>query len=244
MSPESHLATKCPHCAAAMTAMTLAGHVGTSVTIDSCTSCQSFWFDTHESLQLSPASTLTLFKLIGEHSASGKSTLSSVLRCPRCAARLILTHDVQRNTRFTYWRCDSHHGRFITFFDFLREKNFIRPLSPQQLEELRQNIQIVNCSNCGAPVDLAIGSACTHCGSPISMLDMKQAEQMVAQLQRASEPRPVDPALPLELARARREVEASFASFGSDPDWWKDASSTGLVEAGISAVARWLKKNG
>jgi DNA-directed RNA polymerase subunit RPC12/RpoP len=159
-----------------MAGMTLAGHAGTSLSIDSCTNCQAFWFDTHESLQLSPGSTLKLFKLIGEHSSSGKSAFSGVLRCPRCAARLLLTHDFQRNTPFSYWRCDSNHGRFITFFDFLREKNFIRPLSPQQLEELRQNIQIVNCSNCGAPVDLATSSACTHCSSPISMLDMKQAE--------------------------------------------------------------------
>jgi DNA-directed RNA polymerase subunit RPC12/RpoP len=225
-----------------MAAMTLAGHMGTSVSIDSCTNCQAFWFDAHESLQLSPGSTLTLFKLIGEHSSSGRAAFSGVLRCPRCAARLILTHDFQRNTRFTYWRCDAQHGRFITFFDFLREKNFIRPLSPPQLEELRRNVQIVNCSNCGAPVDLATGSACTHCSSPISMLDMKQAEQLVAQLQRASEPRPVDPALPLELARAKRELDASFAAVGADADWWKDASSAGLVEAGISAVARWLKK--
>jgi hypothetical protein len=71
------------------------------------------------------------------------------------------------------------------------------------------------------------------------MLDMKQAEQLVIQLRKASEPRPIDPALPMELARVRREVEASFASLGSGKEWWDDASSSGLVEAGLSAVARW-----
>jgi len=30
--------------------------------------------------------------------------------------------------------------------DFLREKDFIHPLSPQQINELRKNIQIVKCS--------------------------------------------------------------------------------------------------
>lgn len=227
-----------------MTAMTLDGHVGTTVAVDVCTSCQAFWFDQYESLQLSPGSTLKLFKLIGERSSSGKTSLSKVLRCPRCSARLLPTHDLQRATPFQYWRCDHEHGRFITFFDFLREKNFIRPLTEQQIQELRQNIQIINCSNCGAPIDLMKASACPHCGSAIAMLDLKQAEQMVAQLQRASEPRPVDPALPLELARARREVEASFASFEPGADWWRDASSSGLVEAGLSVVARWLKKSG
>ena len=132
----------------------------------------------------------------------------------------------------------------ITFFNFLREKNFIRPLSPQQLEELRENIQMVNCSNCGAPIDLGTASSCTHCGSPVSMLDMKQAEQMIAQLRQADRhDRPIDPALPLQLERARRDVEASLGSWQGDAEWWKDASSTGLVEAGLTAAARWLKKS-
>jgi hypothetical protein len=227
-----------------MAAMTLDGHEGTVVAIDVCTGCQTIWFDRYESLRLSPGSTLKLFQLIGERSASGKTPLQKVLRCPRCASRLLPAKDRQRNTPFQYWRCDREHGRFITFFDFLREKNFIRPLSAQQIAELRQNVQIVNCSNCGAPIDLKIDSTCRHCGSPISMLDMKQAHEMVAHLQQAAQPRPIDPSLPLELARARREVEASFASLESGAEWWHDVSSSGLVEAGLSAVARWLKKSG
>ena len=227
-----------------MTAMTLDGHVGSSVAIDVCTGCRVFWFDQHESLQLAPGSTLKLFTLIGEHASSAKPQLATVLRCPRCASRLLPTHDLQRNTPFQYWRCDKEHGRLITFYDFLREKNFIHALSAQQIAELRQNVQTVNCSNCGAPIDLTTASACAHCGSPVSMLDMKQAEQMVAQLQQAAQPRPIDPTLPLELALAKRKVETLFVPFESSEDWWKDVSSSGLVEAGLSAVARWLKKSG
>ena len=133
------------------------------------------------------------------------------------------------------WAWTLHH-----VFDFLREKDFIRPLSPHQLAELRQNVQFVNRSNCGGSVDLAKGSFCAHCGTPLSMLDSKQAEAVVAQLKRASEPRPIDPSLPLELARARRDVEASFAASGED--WWKDAASSGLVEAGFGALMAWLRK--
>jgi len=224
-----------------MASMSLDGHSGTTIPIDFCSSCQAIWFDRHEDLQLSPASTLKLFKLIGERSASGKTPLAKVLRCPRCAARLLPTHDRQRNTPFQYWRCDHEHGRFITFFEFLREKSFIRQLSPQQLADLRQNVQTINCSNCGAPIDLSTASTCTHCGSPISMLDMKQAEEMVNQLKRAAEPRPIDPSLPLELARVRADVEALFPS---DTDYWKDASSSGLVQAGIGVVLKWLSRAG
>jgi hypothetical protein len=233
--------TTCSSCATGMMALSLETRLGAAIDIDACTACRAFWFDSHENLQISPGSTLRLFTLIGEQSATAKTLFADVLRCPRCASRLILTHDVQRNTRFQYWRCDNQHGRFIGFFDFLREKNFIRPLSRSQIEELRQNVQTVNCSNCGALIDLATSSVCRHCGSPLSMLDMKHAEQMVAELRRASQPRPLDPALPLNLAKARRDVESTFTSFTRDSYSWTDASTLGLVEAGLNAVARWLK---
>ena len=234
----------CPSCSAVMTALALEGHVGTPVDIDLCAGCQVFWFDRRESLQLSPGSTLTLFARIGEGAASRTAPLASVLRCPLCQSRLLPTNDRQRNTPFRYWRCDHDHGRLITWFDFLREKHFIKPLSAQQLAELRQHVQMINCSNCGGPIDLAGHSSCPHCGSPISMLDLKQAEQVVADLRAAAAPKTVDPALPLELARARRQVDLAFQSLERDPTWWKDAASTGIVEAGLSAVARWLKTSG
>jgi DNA-directed RNA polymerase subunit RPC12/RpoP len=232
----------CPGCGADMTATTLDGHGGTSIVIDTCTTCQAFWFDKHESLQLAPVSTLKLFSLIGEQKGARSASLPSVMRCPRCSSRLLATNDLQRNTPFHYWRCDAGHGRLITFFDFLREKDFIRPLSPAQLQELRNNVQSVNCSNCGGSIDLARGGVCSHCGSPISMLDVKQAEAVVRQLQAAAQPKPIDPALPIELARARIQVEAAFPH-GSGELWWNDVSDTNLVQAGLKAVLRWLKSS-
>jgi hypothetical protein len=234
----------CPGCGSEMTSMTLDGHLSVPIVIDLCRGCQAFWFDKYENLKLSPGSTLRLMKFIGEQVSPGNRTLANALRCPRCASSLLLTNDLQRSTRFTYWRCAKEHGRFIRFFEFLREKNFIRPLSPQQIAELKQNIQTVNCSNCGASIDLTRASSCMHCGSPISILDMKQPQRMLEQLQQADEPKPVDPALPLELARAKRDVEATFAGLESSPEWWSDTSSSDLVQAGLSAVARWLTKSG
>ena len=150
---------------------------------------------------------------------------------------------MQRATRFVYLRCPNDHGRLTSFFDFLREKDFIRPLTPQQMEDLRQNVQSVNCSNCGAPVDLAKAAACEHCGTALSMLDLTQAEKLVRQLRTATDrtAQPIDPSLPLELARARREVEAAFAGVPDDRGWFETASSTGLIAAGLSVAARWLK---
>jgi DNA-directed RNA polymerase subunit RPC12/RpoP len=234
---------KCLNCSAEMTSMTLEAHLTAPVTIDLCAGCQAFWFDKYEDLQLSAGSVLKLMKLIGENSSPAKTPLAEMLRCHRCASRLLLTHDLQRNTKFSYWRCEEH-GRFIGFLDFLREKNFIRTLSPQEIKELREKVQTVNCSNCGAAISLATDSVCTHCGSPISILDMKQPQQMLNDLKKAAEPRPVDPALPLELARVKRETEHLFGPERSDPDWLSDASSSSLVHAGLNALARWLTKSG
>ena len=226
---------------------TFDGHAGRPVAIDVCLPCQSFWFDAHESVQLSPGGTLALFRLIGEHGGRRPFSNADVAKCPHCKARLRLTQDMQRATRFSYLKCPNGHGRLTTFFDFLREKDFIRPLTPQQIEELRRNVQSVNCANCGAPVDVTVGAACAHCGSPLSMLDLKQAERLVEQLQKAEDRahQPVDPTLPIELERVRRQTERVFAGFRNDEVWTSVASSAGadlnLVTAGLSLVARWLK---
>ena len=239
-----------------MHALSLDDHLARATVVDVCHACQAIWFDTHESPRLTPGSTLTLFRIIGEHVAPVRHGDRDEAVCPRCRARLRRTHDRQRATRFEYLRCPDGHGRLTSFFDFLREKNFIAPLSPQQVEELRRHVQSVNCSNCGAAVSVAVDAACEHCGSPLSMLDLDQAAALVAQLRRAADPgarsadaaqpargtRSVDPALPLELARARREVERAFEGIAEDERYFQDVSASGLVGAGLGALARWLSR--
>jgi DNA-directed RNA polymerase subunit RPC12/RpoP len=221
---------------------TLDGHLGRPVTVDLCGPCQAIWFDSRENLQLTPGATLSLFRLIGEHIAKPGVAEGDVAKCPRCKSQLRRTQDMQRATRFEYFRCPHDHGRLTTFFDFLKEKDFVRPLTPQQIAELRKNIQMVNCSNCGAPIDLAKTSDCTHCGSPLSMLDMTQAETLVARLRDADRTdKPVDPALPLALARARREADAAFQGLPGNSVWLEEGNSFGLVGAGLVALARLLK---
>jgi len=230
----------CPACGGRMAGHTFEARLGRSVSIDLCPACQLLWFDHGESLQLTPASTLKLFGIIGDQAASGRRGVPAEMGCPRCGSRLGLAHDLQRNTRFQYWSCPDGHGRLTSFLDFLREKDFIRPLSPSQVEELRSRVKAVTCSNCGAPVDLAVGSTCSHCGSPLSMLDLEQAGRLVAQLREADRTdKPVDPTMPLEMERARRDVEAAFAAFQKEkePDWTLDIGS------GLAALARWIDQS-
>ncbi len=175
----------CPSCGAPFTTERLDGYLDAALSVDACRACQLFWFDRYESLQLSPGATLALFRVIGDAAAGARPRIRVGSVCPRCGSHLLLTHDLQRNTPFTYWRCETGHGRLITFYDFLKEKDFIRPLSPGQIAEMRQNLQAVNCSNCGAPIDLARSSACGHCGSPLSMLDLHRADELIRELQQA-----------------------------------------------------------
>ena len=90
----------------------------------------------HLALQLTPGATLTLFRAIGEHVRKPEPHDHELVKCPKCKGRLRRTQDLQRNTRFTYFRCPNDHGRLTTFFEFLKEKDFIRPLSPQQIVTL------------------------------------------------------------------------------------------------------------
>jgi hypothetical protein len=221
-----------------MTDWTLGSRLGAQLTIDVCAPCQAFWFDEHKDLQLSPASTLQLMKYIGEHSSSSKPALSQSLWCPRCGTGLTLAHNMARSVRFTYWQCPNQHGHFITFFEFLKEKNFIHPLSPIELQRLRESVQTVNCSSCGASIDLQNNSACPYCHSPIAILDLKQQQEMLELLKEAAAPKPVDPTLPFKLAQAKIEASTVFAEH--DTQWWDDAQSGDLVQAGLNAVARWL----
>lgn len=221
------------------------GRYGRPLVLDLCYACTGLWFDELEALQLGPGATLDLFRLMDERQAASRSPLGARLACPRCRGVLRLTHDRQRETRFHYFRCLENHGRFMTFFQFLRSRNFVRELNAKEVAELRDRIRSVNCSNCGAPVDVAQASACAHCRTPISILDPGQLKKTMAELQEAEtrEQRGVDPALPLALARERRQAERVFADL-QERDWLNDLRftprSTGLVEAGLHAlVDRW-----
>lgn len=232
----------CPNCAEPAVEMTLETRVNSTLRVDVCAECQAIWFDKYEDLQLSPGSTLKMMKFIGAHSSQSIPPPAKTIRCPRCASVLLSTHDMARSTRFSYWRCPKDHGRYIGFLDFLREKNFIRQLSPEQIRDLRRNVQNINCSNCGAPIDLNTASSCAHCGSPISMLDMQQPQALLKELQQAAEPPPPDPNLGIKLAWAKQQAEAAF----NEPDagGWTNASSSSLVHAGLDALTRWLAKSG
>jgi hypothetical protein len=156
--------------------------LGRSVTVDLCESCQCFWFDGHESLQLAPAAVLSLFRLIGARADRPQVQDGDLTRCPRCRAQLRRTRDMQRATRFEYFKCPNEHGRFMTYVEFLKTKDFIKALTPEQIEELRRQVASVNCANCGATVNVMRDAACDHCGSALSLIDVAHARELLGSL--------------------------------------------------------------
>ncbi|HEU4367057.1 MAG TPA: zf-TFIIB domain-containing protein [Methylomirabilota bacterium] len=231
----------CPGCEGPMDACRLDAHYGRSVELDVCHGCGLIWFDGRESIALTPGAVLHLFAALDAHRERRHPLQRDTMTCPRCRRRLAPTVDRQRAITFAYWRCPAEDGRLTTFFDFLREKNFVRPLSPERLAELRAYARTVNCSACGAAIDLARESACPHCRAPLSMLDPDQVQKVVGELQRAEERRTtVDPALPARLVTDRASIERAFRRVPGEVQRLDLGASFGLVESGISALVRLL----
>jgi len=224
----------CPGCGQLMQQHSLEGNYGIQVEIHACHSCSGFWFDRKEHLQITPGSTLELIRLMGPHRSA--SALPQVLSCPRCGERLVNTVDIQRNTRFSYFRCPQEDGHFITLFQFLREKNIVRSLSVPQINELRKRVKVIHCSNCGAPISLEKESICTYCQSPISMIDPTQVQATLAELQKQEDARhKVDPTTAARLVMDRLSVERCYEQLEAPPA--SPHSARGLIEVGLGALA-------
>jgi hypothetical protein len=158
---------------------TLARNVGGELQIDVCHSCHAIWFDRNESLQLAPGAVIDLFQDIHRHRDDSRRPLAERPQCPHCRTALALTRDVGKAGRFTYYRCAQDHGRLTPFSEFLREKQFVRSLSPAELARVRAELKTVRCSGCGAPIDLERESKCGFCRAPIAILDPDAVERAV-----------------------------------------------------------------
>jgi hypothetical protein len=157
------------------------GAIPRPIEVGCCAACGLFWFDDSASIRLTPKGVLSLFQYIGQ-AGRASNTLASSFACPRCQGALAYTHDLQRTTHFTFWRCPRDHGQLMAFNQFLAEKNFIRAPSAGELAKLRATVRQISCSQCGAPIDLAKDDACTHCGAPIALIDPESVAQAVREL--------------------------------------------------------------
>jgi len=194
--------------------------LGGDVALDVCFACQGIWFDDRESMQLAPASVVALFGLIHEHRDRPRQALASVMHCPRCRKALSPLRDVVKHGRFNYLRC-AEHGRFTVFSQFLVEKGFVRQVNAAEISRLRIEVAQLNCSACGAPVDLRKESACGYCQAPIVVLDADAVNKALADYLQ----RPV--ALPVTAPMPRRPAPGQVPA---------DPGAVDLLLEGISSA--------
>jgi hypothetical protein len=187
----------CPSCREAMGRQVFDRKTGGGVALDICFACHAIWFDPFESSQLTPGAVLKLFEEIHEKRDATGRPLAETCRCPVCRHALILTYDMERTNRITYYRCPTGHGRLTTFVQFLCEKNFVRSLSPVEIEKLKAVVKQVRCTSCGAPIDLARDAQCSYCHAPIAILDADAVQRTIAELS--------------DQERARRTVNPTVA---------------------------------
>ena len=156
------------------------------VEIDFCFGCHGIWFDHMENLKLAPEAIATVFKEMHRHRDAPLAPQPNQLSCPQCRAHLKQGFDLVRSGRFITHRCESRHGRFSTFSSFMIEKGFVRQLTRPEIADIARKVGVIHCSSCGAPVDLRKEDACSHCRSPLSLLDPQAVEKALQQYAKPS----------------------------------------------------------
>jgi hypothetical protein len=196
----------CPSCAQKMQTIVVESRSVGPIDIDVCVQCFVIWFDNAESAQLAPNAVVELFKIVNASSDKPRLPLAQALPCPRCHMKLHLTHDIAKAGRFSYYRCPSH-GRLTPFYQFLKEKQFIRQLSPMEIKQLRVDVKQIKCSGCGGAINLETDTACSYCGAAIAILDADAVTKAMGVWAAAAEER--RHSSPAEISEATLRIAAA-----------------------------------
>ena len=227
----------CPGCDAPMQRRAFPRKPVGDVELDFCFACHGVWFDAFESAQLTPGAVIHLFREIHEHDGTPGRPARDRMPCPRCRVPLKLTHDVQRTQRIVYHRCEQGHGRFSSFLQFLREKQFVRDLNLAEIDRLRATVRQVRCSGCGAPVDVQRDARCAYCRAPLAILDADAVGRTLQSL--AAEERrrtTVDPTAVMEAMLAGQRIERRVALAEGRANRALDLTAVDLVSGAIGLL--------
>ncbi len=224
-----------------------------AVRVNLCFDCAGFWFDHSDSVQLAPAAVIELFKEIHSHLSDSRRPAANRLPCPRCGDALVLGYDLSKAGKFSYSRCPRGDGRFTPFFQFLREKQFVRDLTAGEIQRVRSQVRQIRCSECGAPIDLEQSSQCKYCHAPVSFLDPEAVERAARMWSSADNRRHLGPTpealgnalMAIHLPHASQPTSSSganalaalLAGQGAHGDAGADLALD-LVSSGIRAIGR------
>jgi hypothetical protein len=239
----------CPNCQQSMQARDFERHDHGTVPVFLCFPCAGIWFDHFGSVQLAPAAVIELFKEIYAHRDGTRTPVAGRMRCPRCPDVLAVSFDMCKTGRFSYFLCHNGDGRYTPFFQFLREKQFVRNLTAAELQRVRAEVRQITCSQCGAPIDLEHDTECKYCHCPVSFLDPEAVQKAALVWSDADHRRHLSPSpeavgsalLSTQLNSTRAAPQASvlgdrllLALRDADPG----ALGPDLVSWGIHAIGR------
>lgn len=232
-------ATACGNCGTVMRAVALAGHYGSTVTIDLCPDCDLVWFDDVETARLSGPG---LLDLIGEMAAAHglpHRSVSASIACPRCAGPVRSVHNRSRWGASMQLACSKRHGAYQSFAQFLAEKGLTRPMGSADRARLLQRDGHLHCINCGA--ELAADAAqCRWCGSVPAIVDV--ARLAAALDPEAALPRHAVHATPLHASALG--CMACGAAVPRDAPWSCTQCGATLVAAGLAEAHRRIAELG
>jgi hypothetical protein len=201
----------CPNCRQPMQTRDLEQNYHGAVQVDLCFPCAAIWFDHSGSIQLAPAAVIELFKEIHAHLDDARQPVAERLPCPRCGDVLALGYDLSKSGKFSYYRCPKGDGRYTPFFQFLREKQFVRDLTTAEVQRVRSQVRQIRCSECGAPIDLEQSSQCKYCHAPVSFLDPDAVERAARMWSSADNRRHLGPT-PEALGNALMAIQLPHSS--------------------------------
>ena len=172
-----------------MTVLALESKLGQPLELDLCFACHGIWVDGSESQQLAPQSVLTLFRALHAHKDEPTQALKARMHCARCSTELARGSDRTRSGEYVVYRCANRHGRFGTFSSFMVEKGFVRHLNPLEVKALAATVKQIQCSSCGASVDLRNADHCGHCGAAFALLDPAAVAEALAHFAKLADQR-------------------------------------------------------
>jgi TFIIB-like protein len=232
-----------------MEAVPLEGTYRGPMTIDVCTACRGFWFDSGEQFRLTPAATLQLVRRVEASRDQPRQRVGTRLTCPRCTLTLGLTYDLIRDDKYRYYRCPDHHGIFMPFFEFLRSQGLVRGLTPPEMDTLKKKLVSINCSSCGAPIDLQTETRCASCGSSLAIVDMDHLGDALRQLDAdaraaapAAAPPPPAAAPPDEIVASWRRDLEERRRIEEEDRGDRRSNQVDLLDIGVTLLSELLRR--
>lgn len=167
------------------------GPVGTEV--DHCTACRLVWFDMLEFQALDRPAWVELLQAMDTPPAAtgGDADDVGTWRCPRCRDVLRESAGLTRYGRYGGRECVQGHGQLLGLTALLASRGLLRPPSTAERTALAREARALHCLSCGAPEE-AWQDRCSHCESPLLLLDLPRLAVAVGQVDegRAARVRP------------------------------------------------------